>query len=221
MASEVEICNLALGNIRARSINSLDEPSVQAQTCKLRYPLMRDFLLKNHPWQFAHGLKPLSVLTVQLFNRAYAYQYPADCLHINRLVGGYEEVDLTDGTTVVSQYRPWAEQFVSADELRQQIPYEVFNSDDNQVIGADEAELRIDYRRKVTDPNLFSSAFIVALSHLLGAEIAIPIVGSELGRTLRSDSYTLYQSYIDNASMNDMNEQYHPPGNSEYVNIRR
>ena len=189
--------------------------------CLLKYPLMRDFLLNDLPWQFAHALQPLAVLTTELFNWPYAYQYPSDCMRINRLVGAYEEQTLTGEGSVVSQYRPWAENFVSADELRQQIPYEIFNVGDNRVIGARETDLRVDYRREITNPDLFSSPFIIALSHLLAAEIAIPIVGAELGRQLRADSYKVYQDYIDNATIHDMNEQYNEPGNSEYVNVRR
>ena len=45
MASEVEICNLALSNIRAGSINSLTEGSLQAQICKLKYPILRDLCI--------------------------------------------------------------------------------------------------------------------------------------------------------------------------------
>ena len=46
MASEIDICNLALGHIRAGTINSLDEGSVQAKQCKLKYPIMRDQITK-------------------------------------------------------------------------------------------------------------------------------------------------------------------------------
>ena len=58
MTSVVDICNLALSNIRAGSINNIDEVSLQAQQCKLKYPFMRDRLLtgrsiiklERYPW---------------------------------------------------------------------------------------------------------------------------------------------------------------------------
>lgn len=223
MASEVEVCNLALSNIRGGSINSLNEPSIQAQICKLKYPLMRDFLLTDFPWQFANGLKPLTLLTTELFNWAFAWQYPADCQQINRLVGSFEELGTDSGTAVISQSRQRLldSQLRTIDELRRQIPYEIFNVDGNRVIGTNEPDLRIDYRIEITDPNLFSPAFIIALSYLLAAEVAIPIIGAEMGRTLRSDSIALYRAYLASGMANDMNEQYHPPGDSEFVNIRR
>ena len=100
MTDEVEICNLGLSNIRGGSINNLDEGSIQAQVCKLKYPVMRDRLLKESPWGFNHKIKALSVLTTEVFNWAYAYQYPTDCLKINRLVGAYEELANADADVI-------------------------------------------------------------------------------------------------------------------------
>ena len=218
MASEVEVCNLALANIRAGSINSLAGTSQQAQICKLKYPFVRDQVLNDLPWQFAHKLKPLELTTDEIFNWANAYQYPADCMQINRLVGPFEETK-SDESEVIS--RLIEEDLRARRELRAQITYEIFNIDDNRVIGTNEPDLRVDYRAEITDPNLFSPPFIMALSHLLASEIAIPIVGAEMGMKLRIDSLQIYTNYIASAMASDMNEQYHPPGDSEFVTTRR
>jgi len=218
MPSEVEICNLALGNIRAGSINSLTEPSLQAQTCKLKYPFIRDRLLAEIPWSFNRKIRALSVLTTEIFNWAYAYQYPVDCLKITRLIGAHEELANADADVVS---RLLDSQLLPLKDLRSQIPYEVFNFDNNKIIGSNNSELRIDYAAKVTDPNLFSSDFILALSHLLAAEMAIPIIGAETGRQLRSDSLTMYNEYLSAALSNDLNDEYMTPALSEYETIRR
>jgi hypothetical protein len=218
MTSAVEICNLALSNIRASSINSLDESSLQAQQCKLKYPFMRDRLLAELPWGFNRKIRALSLLTTEIFNWAYAYQYPTDCLKIHRLVGAHEELANADADVVS---RLLDSQLLPLKDLRTQVPYEVFNFSDNKTIGANEADLRIDYSAKVTDPNLFSSDFTLALSHLLASELAIPIVGAENGRQLRSDSLQLYKSYLDAAMANDLNDGYDTPALSEFETIRR
>ena len=222
MTSEVEICNLALANVRGGSINSLNEASIQAQICKLKYPILRDQMLNDLSWQFANKLAPLALLTDEIFNWVFAYQYPSDCMQINRLVGSFEELT-SDGVAAVSQSRSLLldNQLRSQDELRGQLPYEIFNIDDNRVIAANEPDLRIDYRAEITDPNLFSPPFILAFSHLLAAEIAIPIVGGEVGMKLRIDSFQLYRQYLAGAMASDMNEQYHPPTESEFVITRR
>jgi len=218
MASEVEVCNLALGNIRAGSINSLKEGSLQAQTCKLRYPILRDRCLREIPWQFNRTIRALATVTGDIFNWAYAYQYPVDCLKIHRMIGAFEELP-AGSADVVS--REIDSQVLPLKDIRSQIPYEVFNFDNNKLIGADQCDLRIDFAVKVTDPNMFSDDFILALSHLLASEIAIPIVGAELGRALRKDSLQLYKEYMSSAIADDMNDQYFTPPESDFVTVRR
>jgi hypothetical protein len=217
MSSEVEICNLALSNIRAGSINSLNEGSLQAQLCKLKYPILRDRCLREIPWQFNHKIRALATVTTDIFNWAYAYSYPVDCLKIRRLVGSYEE--LPAGSANVAS-RLLDSRVIPLKDLRRQIPYEVFNFDDSKIIGSDQPDLRIDFAAKVTDPNLFSDDFVMALSHLVSSELAIPIVGAELGRALRNDSVQLYKQYLASAIASDQNDQYHTPAESDFVTIR-
>lgn len=218
MTSVVEICNLGLSNIRAGSINSLNESSLQAQQCNLKYPFLRDRLLTEIPWSFNRKIKALSLLSTEIFNWAYAYSYPTDCLKIHRLVGSYEELANADADVVS---RLIDSQLLPLNDIRHQIPFEIFNFEGVKTIGSNETELRLDYAAKVEDPNLFSNDFIMAFSHLLSSELAIPIVGAELGRQLRSDSLQLYKSYLDSAIANDMNEQYNEPLLSEFETIRR
>ena len=217
MASEVEVCNLALSNIRAGSINSLNEGTLQAQVCKLKYPILRDRCLREIPWQFNHKLRALAPVTTDIFNWAYAYSYPVDCLKIRRLVGSYEEL-LAGSSNVASRMSD--SRVIDLKSQRRQIPYEVFNFDNAKVIGSDQPNLRIDFAGKVTDPNLFSDDFIMALSHLLSSELAVPIVGAELGRALRNDSLQLYKQYLASALANDMNDQYFSPGESDFITVR-
>lgn len=217
MASVVEICNIALSNIRAGSINSLDESSVQAQNCKLKYSILRDRCLREIPWQFNHKIRALAPVTTEIFNWSYAYSYPVDCLKIHRLVGSFEELP-AGSAGVVSRYLD--SRVIPLKDVRRQIPYEVFNFDNSKIIGSDQPDLRIDFAAKVEDPNLFSDDFIMALGHLLASEIAIPIAGGEIGRALRNDSLQLYRQYIASAIANDMNDQYHMPAESDFVTIR-
>ena len=216
MASEVGIANLALSNIRAGSINSFDEASLQAQQCRLKYPFVRDMLLRDSPWQFSHMIKPLTLLPDSVFGFAFAYQYPSDCLYINRLVLNWSDVEAGNRALSTRYY----DRGLYGPNLDQQVEYKIFNVDNKRVIATDQAEVRIDYRGKVTDPNLFDSTFILALSHLLAAEIAIPIIGMEGGRAARSDAMQLYEAYMSAAMASNMNEQYHSPTDSEFITER-
>jgi hypothetical protein len=212
MASEVEICNLALNNIRATAINSFDDATVSARACKLKYPILRDQVLTDAAWQFAHKLKPLSLLTDEVFNWRYAYQYPSDCLYINYLVPEVEGVD----HSVNSRYSYPDDLMINS-----QVKYEVININNNRVIVSNTPNLRIDYRANITNPNLFTTSFIMALSHLIAAEVAISIAGVEKGTPLRNQSLQIYEAYLTNAVSNNANEQYTSIEESEFVTVRR
>lgn len=217
MTSEVEICNIALSNIRAGSINSLNESSIQAEICKLKYPIMRDRCLRDGPWMFNRKVDALASATVDVFNWAYTYSYPFDCLKIRRLVGSYEE--LPAGSANVAS-RLLDSRVLPNKGYRRQIPYEVFNYDNERVLGSDQPDLRIDYAAKITDPNLFSDDFVLALAYLLSSELAVPIAGAEMGRALRNESFQIYARYMASAMSADQNDQYLSPKESDYITIR-
>jgi hypothetical protein len=213
MASEVTICNLALSHIRGGSINALTEASIQAQQCKLLYPILRDMVLESAPWQFATKIESLALLTnTTVFNWMNSYQYPTDCLKIKRLILNWETVNRTDnqfyGTNipVVNTQAP--------------VPYQIVNVDGNRVIASNYSDLRIEYTTRVIDPNLFSNQYMLALSHLLASELAVPIAGSAEGRKYKSDSLHQYNSYIRSAMMNNMNEQFMTIPDSQFVTVR-
>jgi hypothetical protein len=216
MTSEVEICNLALSNIRAGSINSLNEASLPAQTCKLKYNIIRDMLLTTMPWGFCHKIIALAVLETEVFSWSRAYQYPSDCLRINRLVGEQEQLLNSND---VSRFTD--SQLFAINNFRKKVPYEIFNFSNNKIIAANEPNLRVDYIAAVTDPTLFPTTFVMAFSHLLASEIAIPIVGAENGRQLRSDSFAIYNQYLNSAMADDLNEQHADVAESEFINARR
>lgn len=218
MTSEVEICNLALAHLRAKSINSLTESSVEAQYCKLHFPFLRDQMLEDTPWQFAHKIAPLAVLSDTLFNWAFVYQYPADCLHINKLLPNYTSIS-PSGISSPTAARLYDHGHPQPD-LTIKIPYQIYNVDNGRVIASNDGELRADYRSRVTNPNLFSSQFVMALSYLLAAELAIPIVGVEKGRALRGDNLSIYEQYLGAAIASDGNEQHRPVNDSEFITIR-
>lgn len=80
MASDVDICNLALGHLgddaNVASISPSDG-SPQGDHCQRFYPIARDVLLQMHPWSFALTRFNLTLLTdVPLFGWGFAYSIP-------------------------------------------------------------------------------------------------------------------------------------------------
>ena len=65
MASEVDICNLALAHLGdSATVASINPPegSAQAEMCQRFYPIARDSLLEMHNWGFATRRKALAQL---------------------------------------------------------------------------------------------------------------------------------------------------------------
>jgi hypothetical protein len=90
-----------------------------------------------------------------------------------------------------------------------------------KVIVSDAPDLRVDYRSKIEDPNLFTNEFRMTLSHLMASEIAVPIVGAEMGRQLRSDSFQIYTRYLNAAIASNSNERHTAVPESEFITVRR
>ena len=53
MPSVVDLCNSALDNAGHGSITSLDDNTKAARLCSRNWPLVRDRVLRMHPWNFA------------------------------------------------------------------------------------------------------------------------------------------------------------------------
>ena len=66
MASEVDICNMALAHFgQDASIDAIDPPdgSAEAEHASRFYPMARDALLERHAWPFAVRFATLSAQT--------------------------------------------------------------------------------------------------------------------------------------------------------------
>lgn len=55
MPTEVDICNMALGEISDDTITALSDSNEAGRRCTLLYPQARDEVLALHPWRFAMG----------------------------------------------------------------------------------------------------------------------------------------------------------------------
>lgn len=53
MATDTDICNLALSKLGAKAISDLTEDSRNGRACALHYPLALDAELEDHAWSFA------------------------------------------------------------------------------------------------------------------------------------------------------------------------
>lgn len=212
MASIIDICNLALGNIEAGSINSLDENNDKARQCKLRYPICRDIVLADAWWNFAAKNATLARLSATPDEYNYQYSLPDDYL-----AGRYIVPATTSGAggLIRESYdgRP--------DPSR--IVYEILiSSTGSKVLQTNEDSVCFRYTFRQEDTTKFSPNFVSVMAWYLAAELAVPIVGSKTGRELRSDALTLYgQSLASAIATNEMEDYLGKPRDPEMIEVRQ
>lgn len=88
-ASDVAICNIALGKLGAKTITSLTEDNKSARACNKYYTHVRDLVLRAHDWNCASVYVSLGSLadTPIADDWDYRYQLPVDpyCLAVREM----------------------------------------------------------------------------------------------------------------------------------------
>jgi hypothetical protein len=82
VASEVDICNLALGHIGdSATVSSINPPegSAQAEHCSRFYPIARDSLLEMHNWGFATKRTNLALLSSEYLRMEILLRHSNRC----------------------------------------------------------------------------------------------------------------------------------------------
>lgn len=91
MASQVDICNLALTAIGHKTIANIEEQTEAARKCKVYYQPVVDETLRAYNWNCATARAWLAQETdTPVFGFAFQYALPADCLRVLQL----ERLDL-------------------------------------------------------------------------------------------------------------------------------
>jgi len=191
MSSEVDICNLALSHLGDEAeVSAIDPPdgSIQAAHCGRYYPMARDVLLEAHPWTFATKRIAIAQLDNALASDwSYAYALPSTCLRpLSALVPGQPE------------------QFLSQESDSGSHPYIVEAGADGGLVlytNVDAATLR--FIDRVADPTKFTPGFTMALSRLLAAYLAGPILKGDKGMAVSEKQLVWFdREYRKAAAMN-------------------
>ena len=163
MASEVEICRLALDMLGDASINDLAEESKQARLCRRNYPLMRDAVLRAHPWNCAIRRNSLAKDTdPPEFGFGFQYTAPSDSLRVLPLTADGEP----DGRPVKHRI------------------------EGRKILCDIDAPLPVRYIRRVADPGVFDSLLVHAIAARLAFAISFSLTGS---RSKQDDTMAQYR----------------------------
>jgi len=161
MASNTELCNMALGRIAAKRINSFDDTTDtknSAVQCRLHFVQTRDALQRSHAWIFNATRVILSEdTTAPIFEYDNQFIMPSDYLRARSV---YDEAG---GPNSMSFYSAAIEANADGD-LR-------------WLTNQDAVNLR--YSRRVTDGAKFDPLFIEVLVLKLARKLVMPLAGAE------------------------------------------
>jgi len=189
MASEVDICNLALSHLGDNAtVASLDPPegSAQAEHCARFYPMARDTLLEMHTWRFATRRATLAELTNTWTQWEHAYAKPSDCLRIISII----DPAITDDLETLGA------------KSAQHFTVEI-NDDLAEVILTNQADAVVRYVARVTDTTTFSPLFAMALSWHLASMIAGPVIKGDVGAAEGKRCAQMAQAWLSKALVSD------------------
>ena len=80
--TEVDISNKALLLLGAEKIISFTDGTVNSTLCNDLWPVVRDSVLRAHPWNCVVKRAQLTISTTPAWGYSYAFALPSDCLRI-------------------------------------------------------------------------------------------------------------------------------------------
>lgn len=212
MASEVEICNLALAHLGdTATVASINPPegSAQSEHCARFYPVARDSLLEMHNWGFSMHRQALAQLTNPWPQYDYAYAMPGNIINIIEILPPDAQDDYSTrfAPTDVPGYYQNVSPVIAAGRYVPQ-PYDIETNEDGiQIILTDQENAVCRFTTKVLDPSRFSPLFVMALSWHLASMLAGPVIKGDQGAAEAKRCQQMMAAYLAQAKASDANQR--------------
>jgi hypothetical protein len=188
VSSEVEISNLALARLGARSITSLTEDSTSARECNRVYAHARDSELRSHPWSFARAREQIAASsTAPVFGYARQFPLPDGCLRILTANG----VDFSE------------------------LPQDDIQIEGGNILTNLSAPLNLIYVQQVTDVSLFDSLFVELLVCRMAVDMCEKLTQSNTKEEKATSRYADARRQARRVNGFERGPQYAPIGSWE------
>lgn len=200
MASNVEICNLALSHLGSgKEISNLEtDRSSEALVCRRFFDITVDLVFRGFDWPFATRFVSLGLVETDPTEEwGFSYRYPTDCRRFIRIPSG-----------------------VRNDSRESRTPYKIMSDSQGRLILTDKEDAQAEYIALLTDPQQWPNDFSMAVSFLLAVYIAPRVTGGDpFGMAKRAEALAEYQRST--AMANSANEQQDDPiPQSEFIRDR-
>lgn len=225
MASDVDICNLALAHLGdSATVATIDPPegSAQAEHCSRFYPIARDALLEMHQWGFATRRAALAQLDNTSASWAYCYAVPNNVLNVIAVLAPDAGDDYSNAPTNswVNAYPAYP---LSAFGAYTPQPFVLESREDDgaEVIYTNQPDAVLRYTVRITDTSKFSPLFVECLSWLLASHLAGPVLKGDTGTSAAREAYKVFKSRLADAVESDANQRsVKPAHNVSWLNGR-
>jgi len=207
MASDVDICNLALAQLGdSASVQSINPPdqSPQAAHCARFYPIARDALLEMHTWGFATLRVQLAQVSNPFTTWQYAYAAPSDAINYLEVIDPNATDDYSVGLQMAGA-TPYSVQTGVGIYTPQ--PFAIESIDGDEVILTNQANAVLRYTRSVASTQEFSPLFVEGLSTLLASHLAGPVIKGAEGRAAGMAKMQEFMKWREWAVESDANQR--------------
>ena len=155
MASQVQICNLALSRLGQSGIQSLGEASAAAEHCNLAWGPALEAALRDHNWNFATRYQALASLGSPPPHWTWRYAAPSDLAR--------------------------ARFILPAAKGDPPPAFEIALADDGatRIVLTDKAQAWLCYTGLIQNASLYDPLFVDALAWRLAADLAAPLTQSD------------------------------------------
>tara|TARA_R110000787_G_scaffold147516_2_gene261290 strand:- start:4018 stop:4689 length:672 start_codon:yes stop_codon:yes gene_type:complete len=206
MATEVDICNLALGHLGDNAtIASLKPPegSAQAEHAARFYPISRDTLLESHSWNFATRRSTPAAVANPIAQWKYAYALPNDCMDIIGVIDPSAENDYVTRASAADNQGNYAPTVSAGLYVPQPFTVET-DANGVPVLYTNVQNALLRFQAYVTDTTTFSSLFTLTLSWHLASMLAGPVIKGEVGQAEGKRCAQMMAAFLQQAKNSDL-----------------
>lgn len=192
----IDVCNLALAHLGMLPITSLSDTDPSSKACNRYFTTCRDEVFEDYPWPFALVQEALTENeSITVVGWDFVYTYPNSAAAVWDI---YNEASVQNKHT-----------------QKFQIMYNTTLG--SKIICTDTEEAYVDFTYKVSDPDLWDSKFIDALSYKLAGKMAHDLTGDiQIGQAMGQT----YMALIGEARRLANKGKIKPNQESSYVNSR-
>jgi len=207
MSTNTEISNLAISFLGiGHEIQDLDtDRSQEAAICRTWFDVALESTQSDFLWPFTTKYAslqlienaPMSEFADSFQEWQYSYQYPSDCISFRKILSGTRN-----------------------DNRQSRIPFEIIASDTGMQIYTDMQFAIGKYSKKVTENQVFSPQFVIALAMRLAGYVAPGITGGDPFKK-GDTAMKMYQMEGSKAESNFINQnQDEEVPDSEFIRAR-